>query len=64
MSLCPHLVGGPCATEKGTDGWSTGIWGQSPVLASQPAWLGQMGLTSGAGMAGKELAFGTYEVTH
>lgn len=44
--------------------WGTGIWEQSPILASQPAWLGWMGLTSGAGMAGKELAFGTYEVTH
>lgn len=41
-----------------------GDLGQSPSLASQPAWLGQMELTSAAGMAGKELAFGTDEVTH
>lgn len=56
VSLGAHLGGVPMPWGREP----LGIWGQSPILASQPAWLG---LTSAAGMAGKELAFGTYEVT-
>lgn len=40
-----------------------GDLGAQPHLGP-PASLGLMGLTSGAGMAGKELAFGTDEVSH
>lgn len=55
VSLVPILC-----QEKGAHG----DLGALPHPGLPAAWLGQRGLTSAAGMAGKELAFGTYEVTH